>query len=228
MGAFFAAAGKFDAEWLVRAALSSGSTSETKADVLVNAWGLAYCHGNRLESIRVNRARDGEGEIARLAEIKTDMALFYLHDREELTSPRLVQPFIRKETGANWAFCYLGELQKPERFISPVRYPDSSDPGELFFMYVLDRLDPAHPVESIESLLAQVTGELGISFALLSPDMLIVAHPGASDNIRVWWGRGDLVRMFSSVYPGEIYGIDWVEITSRSVFVISRQRRSII
>jgi hypothetical protein len=229
MGNFLAAVGRFDPGWLVSTPLSSSDLTGG-ADFPLTAWGFAYCLGNRLESIRVPRVFEMPNEFARLAEIKTDMALFYLHEQSELAGPRLVQPFVRREAGLNWAFCHMGTIRQPERLIRPTRAPDSSDRSELFFMHLIDHFVPGDPIDSIQSLLSHLTDEPELSFVMMSPDMMVVTHwvkDAAQESFKLWLGKGELLRIFTSFPPFEITGVDWSELANHSVTVIFRERRSV-
>lgn len=229
MGNLLAAAGRFDTNWLVSTALSSSGLTDG-ANVPGSAWGIAYCHGNRLESLRVHRAREMTNEFTRLAEIKTDMLGFYLHEHSELPSPRLVQPFFCREAGLNWAFCHMGTISHPERLLHPARVPDGPDPSELFFMYTLDHFKADQPIESMQSMLTQLTEEPELSCVMITPDMMVVAHwvkEGEGTAFKLWQGKGELLRVFTTLPPFEVPGVEWNEVANHSVTVIFRERRAV-
>ncbi|MGQ9708573.1 MAG: hypothetical protein ACUVUR_06865 [bacterium] len=230
MPKFFAAAGRFTMDWFLSAGLMS-KTKLDQGDEPRGGWGLVYCHGNRLEVVRSHRPRTEHAVFSQLVELRTDMATLYLHDEEQLLSPRLVQPFIRRESGDAWAFSYLGQIPHPEMLVSGWRYPDGPDPGELLFMHVLDQFQKDQPVESVNAIIAQLGHEARLSFCLMSAEIMVAAcgfgtiknHAGG-----LWLGKGELIRVLASLPDTELPGLSWEPLTSNQVLVINRQRRAVI
>lgn len=230
MGRVLAAAGKFDANWLISTALSCSNLTGGKG-VPVTAWGVSYCHGNQLETLRVHRPPETEKEIARLAEITTDMLIFYLHDQHEMLSSYVVQPLVRRKADINWAFCRIGALRHLEPLFQTTCYPEALDPSELFFMQVLDRFTRDQPIESVQTLLSQISDGPELSFAMMCPEMLVVTHwiTGSDvDELKLFLGKGELLRIFTTFSRMEIPGVEWIEVANHSVTVIFRKRRAVV
>lgn len=226
MSVFLAAAGRFKMDWLLQGVGVDGEKVKSPS----GSWGFAYCHGNRLETIRLHRSREVE-PVPPLVDLRTDMAMIYLHGDKEIISPRQVQPFFRRETRRSWAFCHIGEIVHPERLVLNGRYPDGPDPSEVFFMSVLDHFSPDAPLESIRGFLAQLIEEPALSLCLLSPETMVVASWFAGDErspAKLWIGKGNLVWVVTSSPPPSLPGISWSEMGNRSVVAIFRERHAVI
>ncbi len=222
MATFFAAAGKFTLDWLVNIGVQSVVPESERG-----GWGFVYCYGNRLEVVRPARNRDGGTDLAQLIDIKTDMAMLYIYSREEMANPRAFQPLYRADIGGGWAFCNIGRLRHPERLARDIRLMTGDEPDELLFMYLIERLNPQDPVGSLNETLGQLVDESELNFALLSPDMLIFSfwsNPAGAARVKFWMGKGELLRVITSVFMPDLPGINWNELPSGSVTVIRRER----
>lgn len=230
MGRVLAAAGRFDANWLISTALSCSNLTGGKG-VPVTAWGVSYCYGNQLETLRVHRPREVEKEVARLAEIRTDMLIFYLHDQHEILSSYVVQPLVRRKGDLNWAFCRIGRLEHFEPLFQTTLYPEAVDPSELFFVQLLDHFTRDQPIESVQTILSQISDGPDLSFAMMCPEMLVVAHwttEGDADELKLFLGKGELLRIFTTFPRMEIPGVEWTEVANHSVTVMFRKRRVVV
>ncbi|MGQ9678180.1 MAG: hypothetical protein ACUVUD_02735 [bacterium] len=230
MGKLLAAAGRFDVHWLISTALS-GSNLTAKKSVPATIWGLSYCYGNQLGVLRVNRPRDAEKELARLTEIKTDMVIFYLHDNNEVLSPRLVQPFVHRGVDSNWAFCHISAVRGPELLSDTNRSAEGGGSGEYFFRHLLDHFNPNQPIESVQTILSQISGEPDLSFAMMSPEMLVVTHWKIESEVtrsKLFLGKCELLRIFTNFPPMEIPGVEWNEVVNHLVTVILRSHPAVV
>lgn len=224
MPVFLAAAGKFTMDWL----LSIANHPETAG--VDGGWGVAYCYGNRLETIRSPRSRKEGKEFSQLAELRTDMAMLYLHDTGEILTPRTVQPFVRREAGGVWAFCHIGHIEHPEKLNLGRRYPDGPAPSEAFFMHILNQFRPEEPVESIFALLSGIPDEVALSFSLIAADFIVAASwfsEGEKVPIRLWFGKGKLVRVLATHPFENLAGVVWEVLANRSLLVINRERQAV-
>ncbi|MEO0071619.1 MAG: class II glutamine amidotransferase [candidate division WOR-3 bacterium] len=224
MPVFLAAAGKFTMEWL----LSILNNPETAG--VEGGWGVAYCYGNRLETIRSHHSRKEGEEFNQMKEIRTDMAMLYFHNTDEKLTPRTVQPFVRREAGEAWAFCHIGHIEHPERLNLGGRYPDGPAPSETFFMHILNQFRAEAPVESVYALFSTTPDEGTLSFSLMSPNFVVAAswfNEKEKKPIRLWFGKGKLVRLLAT-YPFEnLAGVVWEVLANRSVLIINRERRAV-
>ncbi|MEO0080133.1 MAG: hypothetical protein ABIK44_05605 [candidate division WOR-3 bacterium] len=230
MAVLLAAAGRFKMEWLKTTAetLASKESKETSAEPAAiptpGGWGVAYCYGNRLESLRSNRHWQLDPDFAQLPEIKTDMAMLYLHGPGTRLGPREVQPFVRFEQGQFWAFSHLGTITTQDRLDTGNRLPDSNSLSEKYFLHILEGLsleDIPGSVAARQKLLSQ---EPSLSFCLMRSDLMIVSclfreksAPG-----RLWFSRSELLLVMASqpIPSGS-------PLSSGSLIAITRQRREI-
>ncbi len=223
MPVFFSASGKFTMDWFL-----SVATQSEKQEV-AGGWGLAYCFGNRLEIIRSHHPRKESPEFSHLKEIRSDMATLYLHAANQILTPRTIQPFVRRERGQVWAFCYFGNIEHPEKLDTGGRYPDGPDLGELLFIHILNRFNPAEPIESVLALLSELV-EPTLIFCLMSADYLVVAdwcNEEREPRLSLWFGKGELLRLIAT-HPGpNLPGIVWEIIPHHSVLIINRERRAV-
>lgn len=230
MAVLLAAAGRFKMEWLL-----AGLEEKLGGNFPSTIWGLAYCSGNRLEVVRSYSPRNSNVAFPQLADVRTDMAMFYLYDNKDVSAPIRVQPFVRQGDGFAWAFCQIGKIigkiSHPERLVRGGHYTESSDPSEIFFVSLLEHFSLERPIESIEEFMGQFSEESALSFCLLSPEIMAVAS-WCSNNERgsagLWLGKGELVRVVASPPPPPLSGIVWSELGNRSIIVLLRERRSVI
>jgi len=228
-----AAAGRFTASTLTAAAESIVSGPPA-------AWGIAYCHGGRLEWLHsalapandtAEEARPGtDADYSALADLRTDMAMFVIHSDTRIVSRREIQPFARREPLRAWAFCNLGRIEHPELLDTGPRAAETADPGEKFFLHLLDRLNPDQPVESAESILAGMSEETAVRFALMCPEWLLIGlrqRPDAATPL--WKGRGDLLLVIASQPVSNLPGVShWAQLTGDAVLAVTRQPRELL
>ncbi len=229
MPKFFAAAGRFTMDWFLSSGLLPWANLKNGGEP-TGGWGVVYCHGNRLEAVRSHRSRSDDTIFGQLADVRTDMALLYLHDQNQILSPRFVQPFFRREAGGAWAFCHIGQIPNSNALLSELRYPDSPDPGEVLFMRILDRFNPDNPDESLTSVFAP-QNEWEISLCLMSADTMVIFcrfGDNRSSQARLWFGKGELARVISSPPIVDLPGISWESLPNNQVVVINRQRQAVI
>ncbi|MGC8797948.1 MAG: hypothetical protein ACP5PK_04710 [candidate division WOR-3 bacterium] len=232
MGRFLIAAGRFRMEWLLAAAFREGRQLSTD-EQLSGDWGLAYCHGNRLELVRADGRKAGTGVLKALLEIKTDMAVVYQQPPEAMAVlPGRSQPYSRYDRGTNWVFCYAGKISQPERlFPGWHQTPGGLIKGELLFAYVYDRFDVNAPVASLNEIVDGLGEEPELAFCLMSPELVAVAchTDGRADNpARLWLGRGELLRVVGSGAVADLPGISWELVPAQQVIFIQRQRWAVI
>lgn len=229
MPKIFAAAGRFSMEWFLSAGLLPTANLKDGGEP-VGGWGVVYCHGNRLEAVRSDQSRTDNAVFGQLVDVRTDMALLYLHDQNQILAPRFVQPFFRRESGGAWAFCHIGQIPHPERLISELRYPDGPDPGEILFMHILDQFNPDKPDESLAAIFSTLD-EWEISLCLMAAETMVVFcryGDSKSSQTRLWLGKGELVRVVCSPPIVDLPGISWEFLPNNQVIVISRHRRAVI
>ncbi|MEO0019660.1 MAG: hypothetical protein ABIK47_03345 [candidate division WOR-3 bacterium] len=229
MPKFFAAAGRFTMEWFLSAGLLPGIKLNEGGEP-AGGWGVVYCYGNRLEAVRSPRSRSDNAVFGQLVEVRTDMALLYLHNQNQILSPRLVQPFFRWGSGGAWAFCHIGQIPHPERLISESRCPDGPDPGEILFMHILERFNPDKPAESLSAIFPE-SEEWEISLCLISADTMVTFcrfGDNRQSETRLWLGKGELLRVVSSPPIVDLPGINWESLPNNQVIVITRERRAVI
>jgi len=167
MGLLIAAAGRFQLDQMLDAAVA-----RVKPEGETGGWGVAYCYGNRLESIKSSHPCGKDPDFRKLAELRTDMALI-CPDNKAKVSMRELQPFVRRETGKTWGFYHHGEILRPQQLDIGGRLPDSTSGSERYFLYVLGLLDPESPVETVTAALVPLTGEQTLSFCLISSEALV-------------------------------------------------------
>lgn len=229
MPKFFAAAGRFNMEWFLSAGVLPFKNLKDGREP-ASGWGVVYCHGNRLEVVRSHQSRTDNVVFGQLVDVRTDMALLYLHDQNQILSARLVQPFFRRESDGAWAFCHIGQISHPERLISQLRYPDGPDPGEILFMHILDQFNPDKPDESLTAIFSKFD-EWEISLCLMSAENMVIFcrfGDNKSSETRLWLGKGELVRVVCSPPIVDLPGISWESLSNNQVIAISRQRRAVI
>ncbi|GEM_PF-976188 len=233
MGRFFAAIGRFKMEWFLSAAFLQGGKIENNESPAGN-WGLAYCHGNRLETVRMHHKKTESSvpNLASLKEIKTDMALAYQHHPAELLTPFQVQPLVRREKGENWAFCYAGLLNHPKKmFPNWQKIPDGVSAGELLFVFVFDHFRVDNPVESLTELWKQIPDERELAFCLLTARMMVIfcQLDTRNDNqARLWLGQGELLRVICSGSIPDLPDIVWEKLPEEHVIYIQRERWAVV
>jgi len=234
MTGFFAAAGRLGASTLVTAAdalagIAAGTTT-SEGEESAGAWGVAYCHGSRLEWLRSTRAPRADPECySLLGELRTDMAMFCAQSGPERLSQRGVQPFVRREPTQAWAFCNLGSVAHPERLDSGPRVAEGADPGELLFLHLINRLDSGNPAGSAEATLAALTDETDLRFVLMCPEWLLAGIQNAPDQPPLWQGRGSLLFLLASQPVPDLPGVEsWGPVAESQVLTITRERRELL
>jgi predicted glutamine amidotransferase len=231
MGLLIAAAGRFQLDQIL-------DTAVTRVDPggETGGWGVAYCYGNRLESVKSSHPCGKDPDFRKLAELRTDMALI-CPDNKARISMRELQPFVRRETGKTWAFYHHGEILRPQQLDIGGRLPDSTSGSERYFLYVLGLLDPESPVETVKAALEPLAGEQALSFCLISSEALVAvswyeaekpAGQGSERSARgLWLGQGELVRFVTSQPLYSFSGIDWEPLPDRTVLALCRSRREL-
>lgn len=216
MNSMLLAFGRFSIGQVLEAALALPG-----AEAADSAWGAAWCYGNRLETLKSQRAPADDAEFRRLGELRTDTLLISMQPGMATASPREVQPYVRREAGRQWAFFHPGRIVSPDRLDAAGRITDSANPSEKYFLHLLARLDRENPVETVTSALAGLDGESGLSCCLLGSDTLVLAAwPGAE----LWLGTRDFVRY---VAPMPIQGFDdvnWERLDPPQALAINRRR----
>ncbi|MEO0085095.1 MAG: hypothetical protein ABIK37_00530 [candidate division WOR-3 bacterium] len=228
-----AAAGRFNASTLTAAA-------QALAKDRPDAWGIAFCHGSRLEWLHSHPAPTPElaeapspgsdADYVALADLRTDMAMLAIHSGSRTLSRREVQPFARREPLQSLAFCNLGRIAHPELLDPGPRAAESADPGEKLFLHLANRLDPEKPVESCESILADMKDETGVCFTLMCPDWLLVGlKQTTAEPAPLWKGRGDLLLVLASQPVSDISGVgNWAPLSGNTVMAVTRQPRELL
>jgi hypothetical protein len=218
MGMVFAIAGRFSTDLAAQVAreLMAGVTGPGYEN-----WGMAYCYGNRLETMRTHRDSAGELATGSLAEAKTDMALLCFNE------PGAVQPLVRRERNQAWAFACEGRVPEPEKLTTGEGIADPHNPEERLFLHLVDKFDPDDPVGSVESRVSQGLGEL--RFFLMNADVLVTAAgvSGEGTGSELWLGRAQLIRVISPVQIESVPGIEWERIPDRTVLALTRLRRTL-
>lgn len=229
---------------LVTAGRFTASNLTAAAQALVKdkpeAWGIAFCHGNRLEWLHSppapvadpnEPARPGsDADYSGLDDLRTDMALLAIHSGCRLLSRREVQPFIRREPLRSWAFCNLGRIEHPELLDTGPRAAETQTPDERLFLHLIERLDPEKPVESAESIIADLKGETAVCFALMCPQWLLFGlKQTAAEQPRLWKGRGDLLLVLASEPVADIPGVGkWTPVVGNIVMAVTRQPKELL
>lgn len=198
------------------APVTAGSPGE-----ISHAWGAAWCYGNRLEVVRSPRHPAGDPELDRLADVRSDMAMF-CYAAGGMSSPRDMAPFVRREFDRQWAFCNAGRLKRAELISTGGRIVDGHNPGERLFLHLLSDLKLATPAESIEQSLQSLEGETELCFLLLSADMLIASSRYRDDG-GLWYGVGESLRAIATQRLS-IGDVGWSEMSNGALYVISRRR----
>jgi hypothetical protein len=222
-----AAAGKFDIDLLIRAAVQM---TKDESHRKLRSWGLAYCYGNRLEAAKVGLDAGQEPGFEKLADVRTDMAVLALGLTSEQETP-VLQPLLRKEKKQMWAFCSGAGLPRPETLDTGRLRPQGDSTQELLFLHLLSRLKEEDPVRSVRTTLEAMDVEAGLSLLLLSTDMLVVARwtgaPEPGDKSGMWLGQGPLLRIAAPTPLRELERVEWGKLGDRSVVAISRLRRPV-
>lgn len=222
-----AAAGKFDIDLIIRAAVQMTKDEPHRK---LRSWGLAYCYGNRLEAAKVGLDAGQQPGFEKLADVRTDMAVLALGLTSEQEAP-VLQPLLRKEKKQMWAFCSGAGLPRPETLDTGRLRPQGESTQELLFLHLLSRLKVEDPVKSVRTTLEAMEVEAGLSFLLLSADMLVVAcWNGASQpegESELWFGQGPLLRIVAPTPLRELERVEWGKLGDRSVVAVSRLRRPI-
>lgn len=238
---FVAAFGRFTIKELIAAAQSLPfeqgrplSPQEAAAapapDPLAGAWGIAWCYGDRLEHIRSNRPHTADPEFAKLAEVRSDMALICLHPPLRRLKLREVQPFVRREPDTTWAFLHYGRIDRPDLLDTGHRLPDGPSPSERYFLHILNRLDLDNPAESVLTALQPLSQETSLAFVLISPQTAIVCSGTATVNPpaqQIYLGRSELLRL---VAPGRLTTFEdvrWEVIPIGQTIAVLRERRAL-
>lgn len=214
-------AGRFTASTLIAGA-------QTLVQNRTAAWGIAFCHGSRLEWLHTALAHPADtsdpttpqtdADYSALADLRTDMAMLVLHSGANPVTRRDIQPYARREPTRAWAFCNLGRIEHPERLDPGSRVAETPDPGERLFLHLLNRLDTGSPgaasrptdvadatspgllpVEAAESALAEMPDETAIGFTLMCPEWLLIGlRQPPTAPPQLWKGRGDQLLVIAS------------------------------
>ena len=222
-----AAAGKFDIDLLISAALKM---AQDQPHHKLTSWGLAYCYGNRLEAAKVSLDAGQQPGFEKLADMRTDMAVLSLGLSGEPQST-VMQPLLRKEKRQTWAFCSGAGLPRTEGLDPGRLLPQGDSVGELLFLHLLSRLKTEDPVGSVRTTLEAIDVEAELSLLLLSADILVAASWGGDSQSEnrsgLWLGQGPLLRVVAPTPLRELERVEWGKLAHRSVVAISRLRRPI-
>jgi hypothetical protein len=248
MSTLLAAVGRFQMDVLARETLAAAG-----ADAETGGWGVAYCYGNRLETIRSALPCAHDPDFGKLDELRTDMALLCIGGMTP-ASPRELKPYLRRETGHTWTFAHSGIVKHEERLDTGGRITDSKNPSERYFLYLLGKLDEQAPVESLTSALAELGDEDSLSFCLMCAEMILVGcwnapetgnggqgsgigagTPDPSpqslvpspDPSGLWSGEGGLAKYFSTKPLSSLPEVQWQAMPNRAVLAITRTRREL-
>lgn len=231
MNRFLAAAGRFKMEWLLAAGFGGG-TRLVDDQQLSGEWGLGYCHGNRLELVRSPGRKSEPGLLKALLELKTDMAVIYRHEPEGESVPSgRFPPYTRYEQGKQWLFCHTGSVTTVGSDLSRWGRSGGLSSGELLFAHVFDRFNPEAPEESLRNLGTELAREPELAFCLMTAEFLgIFCRTGNREDSpsRLWYGRGELLRVVASGRPVSLSGIFWEPVPDGQVIFIRRQRWAVV
>jgi hypothetical protein len=252
MSTLLAAVGRFQMDVLARETLAAAG-----ADGEAGGWGIAYCYGNRLETIRSALPCAHDPDFGKLDDLRTDMALLCIGGMTP-ASPRELKPYLRRETGHTWTFAHSGIVKHEERLDTGGRITDSKNPSERYFLYLLGKLDEQTPVESLTSALAVLGDEDSLSFCLMCAEMMLVGcwnaegvkdsgvglngpcqtvqgfgpeprDPGTPEPLTsgLWSGEGGLAKYFSTKPLSSLPEVQWEAMPNRAVLAITRVRREL-
>jgi predicted glutamine amidotransferase len=223
MGVMVAVAGRMKTDAVLSAARESA-----RADCETPGWGMSYCYGNRLETVKSLHPCNSDHEFSKLNDVRTDMMLVCLGSPTPPLSPRELRPFVRREVGHSWAFGHYGEIRHPERMQPGGRVTDSTSPSERLFLHILNTLRTDDPVDSATKSLEALGGEAALSFCLVSCETLLVGcwHADAPESAgTLWVGYGSLARYVSSKPLQSMPEVRWETMPNRTLFAINRARR---
>lgn len=224
MSTLIAAVGRFQMDTLALATREAAA-----ADCDSGGWGVAYCYGNRLETIRSALPCAQDPDFTKLNELRTDMTLACIGGMTP-ASPRELRPYLRRETGHIWTFAHSGIVKHEDRLDTGGRITDSRNPSERYFLYLLGKLDEQAPVESLASAMAALGDEDSLSFCLMCAEMMLVGcwHGDAPESTEpLWAGEGGLVKYFSSKPLHSLPEVKWEAMPNRTVLAITRTRREL-
>lgn len=224
MGATFALAGRFTFDDMARVV---NELKQVSPEQQFGGWGVAYCYGTLLRSARMlgwKAGLDFEG----LSDAKTDMAILHLTEADRIPlRPHDLQPFLRKESPLSQAFVHDGRIARPQELKTGRRVPGSPEPGQRFFLHVLEAFDPDDPLESVVRMHRSLPDEPDQAFFLLNNDVLVVstwketADPGQPV---LWFGQGGPLRVLAPVQLDCFRNLSWEPVAAGSVMVMTRHR----
>ena len=224
MSTLIAAVGRFQMEVLARA-----TREDAGEDCDTGGWGVAYCYGNRLETIRSALPCAQDPDFGKLNELRTDMALVCIGGMTP-ASPRELRPYLRRETGHIWTFAHSGIVKHKDRLDTGGRITDSKNPSERYFLYLLGKLEEQSPVESLASAMAALGDEDSLSFCLMCAEMMLVGcwHGAAPESAEpLWSGEGGLAKYFSTKPLHSLPEVQWEAMPNRTVLAVTRTRREL-
>ncbi len=199
------------------------------ADRDLGGWGIAYCYGNRLETIRSAQPCGQDPDYGKLNELRTDMALICIGGMIPASS-RELRPYLRREIGHTWAFAHSGLIRHEDRLDTGGRITDSKNPSERYFLYLLGKLEEEVPVESATKAMAALGDEDSLSFCLMCCEMMLVGcwHGDLPESAEpLWSGEGELARYVSTKPLQSLPEVGWTPLPNRAVFAITRARREL-
>jgi predicted glutamine amidotransferase len=247
MSTLLLAVGRIQMDVLAREVLAAAGS-----DAAGGGWGLAYCYGNRLETIRSALPCSQDPEFAKVNEVRTDMALLCIGGPTP-ASPRELKPYVRREGGHTWTFDHPGVVSHVERLDTGGRITDSRNPSERYFLYLLAKFDEKSPVEATTSALSALADDDSLSFAMMCDEMALIGcwHGGQEDSDReiegqrdkvagtrsldpliprslgLWSGEGELAMYFSTRPLSSLPEVRWEPMPNRTILAITRARREL-
>ncbi len=236
MGITVALAGRFSFDHVAEVARE---LEQVNPERQFGGWGVAYCYGTLLRSARM--LGQGPGfDFESLADAKTDMAVLHLTDAGETPlHPHDLQPFLRKDSPLSQAFVYDGRILQPKELETGRRVPGSQEPGQLFFLHVLEAFDPDDPLESVVRMHKALPDEPDQAFFLLNNDALVVStwkdvpdpdversetSPSREEQPALWLGQGGPFRVLAPTQLECFRSLSWEPVVPGSVIVLTRLR----
>jgi hypothetical protein len=204
-------AGRFDSDLVAAAAKG---LVQALPEPGLSGWGMAFCYGNRLETLRGDKPGEGGYSFEELAEVKTDMALLALNEARPGALP---MPVSRRDKGRDWAWC-------PQ---AAVLADAGGEPASEYVRQLLLELDTEDPLASTEKVRATGPNQsfFFIGVELLLADLRVNAVAGQEPG--AWMGKGQLVSILSPVPLPQLSSFEWEPVPVGSTLVLTRFRHEL-